>query len=439
MVPCLVGPEAIPRSPHPRRVRHLLSFCHEGMMLVWNIVALWMMWFASTTPLRMPVCKTCVGPRFAWDTMPIAFHCSEPSTGPTGAFSEAALDTIAKFPLVTIEKWQGMSAPVFLWEEDAMVAAARGIKGRDPNITVIVWFDSLRIYTGWSYPPKHPFAVNHTFNPDALFECSFGHLRAAEFLETHPEYLAMNTSGQKAIEGFGHCHIYDFTKQLVRDYWRDHCINMTKSGVIDGCGADASAHRAVESNKSRTAQYGFSFEQGLAWDNGRRTSLRSTMVGLGDGLLLGKDPSELLVDNPYVNGVFHEGCSADNETINALRILAARANSTGQRLVYECHADCVSAGTSKTHAEDCLHQAAAFLVGAGEYHYFVVGGWRDGSGDVGNFASHYIPELFDRPLGKPLADAVYNTGTRMWTRAFASGTAVQFDVGTCKGKIMWAD
>jgi len=80
-----------------------------------------------------------------------------------------------------------------------------------------------------------------------------------------------------------------------------------------------------------------------AWDRQRHATLRATTAALGDGLLLGKDPQEILFPwqygekVPYVNGVLHEGCTASNDTVNTLRNLTAYSQATGNRVVYECH------------------------------------------------------------------------------------------------------
>jgi GH24 family phage-related lysozyme (muramidase) len=55
-------------------------------------------------------CSTCRGPVHSWATLPVSFHSSHRHTGPTGAFSQLDIETIRKFPLVTIEKWQGAAA-----------------------------------------------------------------------------------------------------------------------------------------------------------------------------------------------------------------------------------------------------------------------------------------------------------------------------------------
>lgn len=34
--------------------------------------------------------------------------------------------------------------------------------------------------------------------------------------------------------------MFDHSKEMARNYWRDMCLSMTGTGVIDGCGADAS-------------------------------------------------------------------------------------------------------------------------------------------------------------------------------------------------------
>jgi hypothetical protein len=49
-------------------------------------------------------CKTCRGPVHSWKTIPVAIHTADVKTGPTGRFSSMDLETLVRFPLVTIEK-----------------------------------------------------------------------------------------------------------------------------------------------------------------------------------------------------------------------------------------------------------------------------------------------------------------------------------------------
>lgn len=97
--------------------------------------------------------------------------------------------------------------------------------------------------------------------------------------------------------------------------------------------------------------------------------------------------------------------------MNNLRNLTARRRAGGvdaSKWVYQCHGYDTSDAT-----------LAAFLVGAGDGDYFTVGGWYNG-------AQGHWDDDFARPLGPPLADAVYDHVTGNWTREFASGTKATF-------------
>lgn len=47
---------------------------------------------------------TAAWPRFSWDTVPVFYH----SCNFSGPFSDHAIEIMAKFPMVTIEKGQGV-------------------------------------------------------------------------------------------------------------------------------------------------------------------------------------------------------------------------------------------------------------------------------------------------------------------------------------------
>merc|ERR1712070_550202 len=118
---------------------------------------------------------------------------------------------------------------------------------------------------------------------------------------------------------------------------------------------------------------------------GRRQMMIDTTAALGGGLLVGKDGAEL---GDHLNAVLHEGCGANNASITLLRELAEKARAMKQRHVYQCHGDLRD------------NTIAAFLIGAGKDHYILTGGWDNG-------LSGHWPEVLDRPLGEPLADATY--------------------------------
>ena len=92
-------------------------------------------------------------------------------------------------PAPTQTNKTGSDLTPYIYEEEAWLVAAKQIKQRSPNTTVIVWLDSFRIYTD-----------NKTLNPDLGHACTTGHFRPATFLETHTEYLLKNLSGMPALE-----------------------------------------------------------------------------------------------------------------------------------------------------------------------------------------------------------------------------------------------
>ena len=72
-----------------------------------------------------------------------------------------------------------------------------------------------------------------------------------------------------------------------------------------------------------------------------------------------------------MNGALHEGCAAENDTVTTLRNLTARAKAQNKRLIYQCHGRPGHPGKGEV-----VDQVAAFLCGAGEYHYYGLGGWN---------------------------------------------------------------
>ena len=77
-------------------------------------------------------------------------------------------------------------------------------------------------------------------------------------------------------------------------------------------------------------------------------------------------------------------------------------------------------------------ELAAFLIGMGQYSYFVCGAWEN---YVAN-RSTWNP-VYDLPLGAPRSNAVLGEDG-VWRRAFASGTAATFDTKRERGTVSWA-
>ena len=84
--------------------------------------------------------------QFSWDHVPVFFHTSNT----TGPFNQETLELMAKFPLVTIEKYQGPDSgvhyPAEQWvccEEDRIVQALKAVKSINPNVTGIFYYNMI--------------------------------------------------------------------------------------------------------------------------------------------------------------------------------------------------------------------------------------------------------------------------------------------------------
>ena len=330
-------------------------------------------------------------------------------------FSDVDSRLIAKFPMVTIEKWQGCNSTPGCYhnpvpssacptQQDATLATARKLKAIDPTIFVTSWLDSLRIYE----------AIPQ-LNPDYIDLSNQACVRPAgsAYLDTHPAMLLPNASGQPALESYINAHVFDHRNAAARDFWKQVCLNMTATGMVNGCGADAS---------QQPASYirGLSPEVGADWEEGRSWAVGNTTAALADvgGYVLGKMEFEL---GNYTNGVLQEGCTAGNATVTVLREAAAASLRDGVVYVYQCHSD----GT--------MDDLAAFLIGAFPGAFWGFGGWvQPGSG----FSGRWLP-VFDKKLGDPKGDAVYNENTQTWARGFEFAS-VTFNAATKKGDIQFS-
>ena len=78
-------------------------------------------------------------PQFSWDTLPVFFH----SANSTGQYNDDALKVIAKFQMVTIEKWMGWEVKG-IDDEDEMVLAMMAVKKLNPKVATYFYMNSVR-------------------------------------------------------------------------------------------------------------------------------------------------------------------------------------------------------------------------------------------------------------------------------------------------------
>ena len=207
----------------------------------------------------------------------------------------------------------------------------------------------------------------------------------------------------------GEFRVYDFTHPDTRDRWVARVADLVGSGAIDGAFIDgnrggwSSSATACASDAARAA-----------WALGLNASTRALRAAVGDATLISNYPtSEAL---RYATGGMIERFTP-NQDIDELQGLAKRGSLVAVHAQY----------ATEPHLSKHL---AAFLVGMGERSYFGAGvGW---DGDGANACDTWLRrwDEFEKPLGKPTADAAVVAGAppkAKWTRSFGSGTHVLLD------------
>lgn len=348
--------------------------------------------------LSAALSSTRAAPQFSWSTVPTFFHGANAS----GPVSAEAATFLAKFPMVTIDKWQGRCASrpnpsPDCDQETQIIDVLKAVKAINPQTTTIFYYNTVL-----NFPQYKLYSIledEFALDPTVLVHDASGKLatitktKAAE----HPLTL------------------FNFSNPRTRELWIQECINATKTGFVDGCYAD----RATDDSGSVTNQVKLTKEQAEAYTKGRVQALTDLQSALGDGPLIANHamgpPHDLFVPGSVKFGMI-ESFHASNSSIQDLLMGVSNRRSV--------QAHC---------RQDCRDPLAAFLIGASENTYFGAGEWSSGDGTrEDNFDHHWMPE-FDLPLGKPLGDATYeDTDGGIWQRSFQH-VNVTFTLKTGKG------
>ena len=374
-------------------------------------------------------------PAFSWDTLPVAFH----SSASGGPFSAPQIKELARYSMVTIEKFQDLTAVVpastlaqpyaeGLFEcqngsdlgrcgccaEDEIVATARAIKAINPRVLTIAYMNSQISYP-W-YRAARPVAAN-----------------ASWWLTDAPHDGPASSTWK----------MYDLSVAEAAQSWADAATNLTATGVIDGIFADGCLRKELGPHISPTRSQKV-YDGKVAMLRGLQAKLRGPIVCGSDGQFLhGLNAVQAENWGLARKGRTHYG----SEEIPMLRA-AAKAG-----VIFEAHgrwacgqsgqqpACCDATGppcncsTSRPHYNDAAVQSeiSAFLVAAGHLSYYVCGSWEDTFSSP--TTSTWLP-LYDLPLGAPLADGILENG--VWRRSFSGGTNVTFDTNTERGAVEWA-
>jgi len=351
--------------------------------------------------LLLPIVGYClltsasIAPGFSWDTIGSMafFHSSNKS----GDFTDEAIELMAQFRMVTIEKWQSINVPGHATTmEENIVSTLKRVKAVNNQTCTIFYYNSV---------------------------CDF-----PVYGDLYPKFDAMkdgwliNKSGSiiwQNCAGWNHMPVFDFSLKKVRDLWASECINVTQSGVVDGCFAD----RAVDGTPAN--QLNNSKKE--AYIAGHYQVLQDLQSAIGQGPLISNHAYGPPHDNlTGVRASMIEGCSPSESSIKDLQICAQN------KRICQCHA-----------TGNILDALSSFLIGAysgdGYASYFGFGPWNSAQEYSESWANGYWPYYFDKPLGSPVEPAkkVGDIYHRNFTN-LKGITQVSFNITSKKGSIIWA-
>lgn len=363
----------------------------------------------------LPALARAIRPNHSWDTLGgmTYFHsCNE-----SGLFSERALDTIARFPMVTIEKGQGFDAGCADYgatapcAEQKITAQCEAVKKRDASIATVFYMNSV---LSWY----------------------FYHMDVD--MNAHPAWQLHDSKTGEAVHTGGDKHfnppksgmlVYNHAAVGMREYWKAVCINATKTGFVDGCFSDSSQPGSHKTSKYLNSTDNAAFEAGKVQTMTEMTAHFGVTAGApyagSTGVLIGKKP-----DQKGINAFQIEMFQPDEASIQVLM------QGVSQGYLVQAHTKTGSTADQKgcNDLAALTDMAAAFLIGAGDDSYFGSGPWI--AAGIADVEQRWCAPLYERPLGKPAGPAT-KTGN-VYQRSFASGTEVLFDTGSNKGTINWA-
>ena len=154
--------------------------------------------------------------------MPVFIHGSNQS----GPINAEAIHLMAKFPLVTVEKFQGACAnshdplPTPACDQEKLIIdALKQVKSVNPNASTIFYYNSV---------------------------LDFPQYKLHGMMLADPSLMLKDKDGKTVLMGCpsptGKCDVFDFSNPTTRALFISECVNATQSGFVDGCFLD----RAVD-------------------------------------------------------------------------------------------------------------------------------------------------------------------------------------------------
>eukprot|EP00591_Stephanopyxis_turris_P012579 CAMPEP_0195509626 /NCGR_PEP_ID=MMETSP0794_2-20130614/2511_1 /TAXON_ID=515487 /ORGANISM="Stephanopyxis turris, Strain CCMP 815" /LENGTH=335 /DNA_ID=CAMNT_0040636897 /DNA_START=237 /DNA_END=1244 /DNA_ORIENTATION=- len=261
-----------------------------------------------------------------------------------------------------------------------------------------------------------------------------------QLLIDHPDYRLKDAMGQDIIAPLpGSPWCFNLSVPALREAWILDCLNtVTSSDGCDGCFVDRS-NNMTEFHVT-TSVWNMSLPEAMQFEISHMhtlSELNTRLAAIG-GFAVSNNQG--LSEQLGTSSIMFEDFTGSEHCITSLR----RAASSG--LVVQVHAGYIVDDGSNDTFNGCgsgdTNAMAAFLIGMGNYTYYhCAKGWTsDRRWPVQDDVWLDWREEYDRPLGRPLGDAIKSAiGGGIWQRNFSLGTYVEFDGEMGNGTIWWGD
>ena len=360
-------------------------------------------------------------PAFSWDRVPQYMHIRKAKK-----FTDAEINYLASFPLVTFEKTTGFKA--FQSTEEGTLAAAKAVKKVNPS-TKVLYYRNVIVHYG-------------TYKANNEIEKMPG-----AFLTGSKEKTKMIRNALRA---------YDLSNSQVRDWWVDHAKKICANPAIDGLFLDG----MVKVLRPEFLVRDIGKDKKTSLRSGYETMMRETREALGPDKILFANvlrvdvPDSGSVEMKHFDGSYIEGFERAPSPEKRKKKVA-KGIEAFQKAAREGYLIAFTAGLSELEEDEgdmgsqstdeirkglenydeykkrFEYLLALFLVCAEKHSYFLAhDGYR---ADTSKVWMKRPPEL-ERPLGEPKGPAVCDGFT--YTREFAHAK-VRVDIENEVGKIDW--
>lgn len=358
-------------------------------------------------------------PEFSWDRIPLYMHIRKAK-----AYTADEIEFLSKFALLTFEKSNGYRTHGS--NEKGTLISAKAVKKLNPK-SKILYYRNVIVH--------------------------YGSYAANKELEKISGALLEGSKGETKIVR-GKVAAYDLSNPKMRQWWVDHCKQMTADPAIDGLFLDGNI-KALEPNYLKRE---VGAEKKNATIAGYHTMMKDTRAAIGpEKLMLANiirarfDESGLeylgYFDGSYLEGFSHEVGKVSREDYMAKGIAAMQKAGREGKMVVFTSGFKFNENSSKMSIDEGFTQVdsdeeaatalsyplAIFLVSAEKYSYFRV---HEGYSADENKRWMRWMDAYDRPLGAPLGAAVKD-GYK-YTRKFKHAK-VLLDLKGQTADIQWTD